>query len=218
MSSGYLYSDGTPVLGKDIIGQGSAGVVALRDGVAVKIPYQDQRNIERHHLEQQVYRRIGHIDGVVRCLDMSEQTLELTYMKKGDLTTYLQNNPASRALKLDWLKQLARALAQIHDHCVLINDIHEGNVVVDSDLSIHFCDFSEATLFPEGTQMAAAIDGRCWTIHSDIKAFGRLVALMNIGECPWLEGIVELCWTKGGFADAHALADRLEACCVNGEA
>lgn len=85
MLSEFLFSDGTPVLQKDIIGRGSAGVVVLRDGIAINIPYQSQRCISRHHFEQQVHQRIGHIDGVVRCLGMSKQTIELTYIKNGDL-------------------------------------------------------------------------------------------------------------------------------------
>lgn len=101
---------------------------------------------------------------------------------------------------------------------MLINDIHAGNVLVDSKLSVHFCDFSEATLFPEGTQMEAAIDEGYLTIHSDIWAFGDLAAWMSLGRWPWLDEIVELCRTTGAFANAHALGDRLEACCVNGDA
>lgn len=67
-------------------------------------------------------------------------------MENGDLRTYLEKNKLPRAAQLAWFHQMARALEQIDDKCVLVATT--CNILLDSDLSIRLCDYSEVSILP----------------------------------------------------------------------
>ncbi|KAL3474113.1 hypothetical protein BJX99DRAFT_232202 [Aspergillus californicus] len=63
-------------------------------------------------------------------------------MKHGDLRSYIEKHQAPRSLKLTWFRQMAYTLSRIHDRAVIVADIACRNILLDSDLSVKFCDFS----------------------------------------------------------------------------
>jgi serine/threonine protein kinase len=137
-------------------------------------------NIDVIHREQDVYRRLSptaenQLDGVVPYIQLSPNATHLVYMPNGDLRVYLEANekpPAS--LQLSWFRQMARALEQIHDRRVLAADIASRNFLLDSDLSIKFCDFTEASVLPLEECMDTA-DDNGYSIQTDIGQLGTVM-------------------------------------------
>ncbi|EAW24606.1 putative protein kinase [Aspergillus fischeri NRRL 181] len=188
-SSLFIDLDGQPIPDSEILGYGRSGVVMLRNGLAVKTPLRHpwsteddvQLNVEVIQREQEVYRRLnstgsgnGQIDGVVPCIGFSTKATQLAYMENGDLRAYLEKNKPSRALQMSWFRQMARTLEQIHDKRVLVADIATRNFLLDSDLSVKLCDFTEASVLPLDTVMELA-DDNGFSIQTDIGQLGAVM-------------------------------------------
>lgn len=60
-------------------------------------------------------------------------------------------------------------------------DIASRNFVLDSDLSVKFCDFTESTMFPLDTCMETA-DDEGYSIHTDIGQLGSVMHEVVTGE------------------------------------
>lgn len=251
MSSTFLDSHGEFIAEDRIIGYGSSGLVLLQDSMAVKIPIRRpwtdahdlEANIRSLRCEQNVFRRLQipslhdeRSNGIVRCLGMSTESTHLAFMSNGDLESYLQssNTRPSLDLQLSWCREMTRALDFIHERCVLVADIASRNFLLDSDLSIKFCDFADSSLLPLGTDMTLVNDygfttqidiGLLGTIFFEIVT-GRRVQMSLFdntngryeSNCPtwperkllpktkgvWLGGIIEGCW-DGTFQNTRSL-------------
>lgn len=256
MSSTFLDSHGEFIAEDRIIGYGSTGLVLLHDNVAVKIPLRRpwtdehvvERNIRLLRHEQNIYRRLQipslhdeRSNGIVRCLAISTESTHLAFMSNGALESYLQNSNTRPPLdlQLSWCREMTRTLGFIHERCVLVADIATRNFLLDSDLSIKFCDFSLSSLLPLGTDMSLVNDhgfttkidiGLLGTIFFEIVT-GRKVQMSLFDDtkdgsesgCPtwperkllpktrgvWLGGIIEGCW-DGTFQNAHSLLRALD--------
>lgn len=160
MSSPYIDLRGDPIPQEQILGNGSTAVVLLQDGLDVKTrlralrscEYDIEWSIQAIRREQDVYRRLQVLEdnrsnGIVRYVGFSAETIQLTLMENGALKTYLARNRPSQQLQLVWFRAVARTLGYIHDRRVLVADIASRDFPLDSDLSIKFCDFSEASNF-----------------------------------------------------------------------
>ncbi|RHZ49227.1 uncharacterized protein CDV56_106526 [Aspergillus thermomutatus] len=192
--------------------------------------------------EQDVYHRFNQfpreqVDCIVPCLRLDKNATHLAYMENGNLRNYLAKNQPSRAVQITWFRQMAQALEQVHDKCVLVADIASRNFLLDSDLSIKICDFSESSLLPIGTVMEMADDDG-YSIQTDIRQLGAVIyEVITRQECDfdlfregippdgraiwpprdslpstdglWLGPIIERCWVEGGFQNAHALSQAL---------
>ena len=120
---------------------------------------------------------------------------------------------------------------------MLIADIATRNFLLDYDLSIRVCDFSEASVLPLGTAMEAVNDGG-FSIQTDIGKLGAVMYEVVTGEhcgfdlfkhnAPddgqatwprradlpgtegvWLGAVIEKCWTKGAYQNAQCLLQAL---------
>ncbi|KAJ5948914.1 hypothetical protein N7454_002221 [Penicillium verhagenii] len=172
MTTQFLDLQANPIPQEQIIGSGSSALVLLQDDVAVKIPlkclwsdtYEVQANIQKLRHEQNVYHRLQGLpcnddrsNGVVRCLGMFSESTQLAYMSN------------------------ARTLAFIHDRCILVTDITSRNFLLDSDFSIKFCDFSEASILPLGSDMKA-VDDHGFNTQIDIGLLGTVMYEIVTGE------------------------------------
>lgn len=133
---------------------------------------------------------------------------------------------------------MARTLSFIHDRRVLVADIASRNFLLDSDLSLKFCDFTEASLLPLDSDMETA-DDNGYTTRIDIGSLGAVIYEVITGtKCKidlykdnsptdgraywperrllpstqgiWLGWIIEGCW-NGEFASAHNLLQALNS-------
>lgn len=160
-------------------------------------------------------------------------------MANGDLRTYLGINKPPRQLQLSWFCGMARTLEYIHDQRVLVADIASRNFLLDSDLTIKFCDFSEASLLPLDVDMDT-VDDNGYTTQIDIGFLGAVFYEVVTGEkveiglfkdntptdgrarwprrefLPstrdvWLGSIIEDCWVDRGFRNARSLLQALNS-------
>ncbi|KMU72895.1 hypothetical protein CISG_09856 [Coccidioides immitis RMSCC 3703] len=134
-------------------------------------------NIEVIQREQDVYRRLRYCDGVVPCISASKTTLQLAFMENGDLP---RNRPP-KSLQLLWLREISRTLARIYDRCVIVADIASRNFLLASDLSICFCDFTESSIMPLGTDMET-VDDNGYSVQTDIGLLGAVIYEIVTGE------------------------------------
>lgn len=253
MSTPFLDIRGDPIPQEQILGSGGSAVVLLQNDVAVKTPLrylwssnsEVKANIESLRREQDVYRRLqspedddNRSDGVVRCIGFSTEATQLPYMANGDLRTYIAKNRPSHQLQLTWFHEMARTLSYIHDRRVLVADIASRNFLVDSNLSLKICDFSEASLLPLDSNMDS-VDDNGFTTQIDIGLLGTVMyEIMTGDKCEvdlfkdnsptdgrahwpdrnclpstqgiWLGWIVESCW-DGEFRSAHSLLQALNS-------
>lgn len=189
MSSPFLNTRGDPISQDQVLGSGSSAVVLLQNGVAVKTPlgylwssdYDVEMNIERVRREQEIYRRLQSFEddrakGIVHCIGFSAEATQLAYMANGDLRTYLAKcRPRpSHQLQLAWFHEMFRTLGYIHDRRVLVADIVTRNFLLDSDLSLKMCDFTEASLLPLDANMET-VDDNGYTTRIDIDLLGAVI-------------------------------------------
>ncbi|KAE8151432.1 serine/threonine-protein kinase HT1 [Aspergillus avenaceus] len=251
-SSLFTDLNGQPIHDSQVLGYGRTGVVVRRGSSAVKIPLRHpwstesdvQSNMEIIMREQGVYSRFNSFpkdqtDGIVPCLGLQVNATELAHMENGDLRTYLEKNQPSRELQMRWFRQMAQALEQVHAKCVIVADIATRNFLLDSELSVKICDFSEASLLPLDTDMET-VDNDGFSIQTDIGQLGAVMyEVITQQKCDfdrfedgipmdgraiwprrtslpsteglWLGEIVEKCWVEGGFRNAHALLHALRS-------
>lgn len=247
----FLDLQGESIPESQVVGYGGTGVVVLRDGVAIKIPFRKNRtsearlrgNLKVIRLEQNVYRRLNpsqdnQCPGVVPCLGFTEESIQLAYMKNGELRSYLESHTPSRTLQLSWFRQMAHTLANIHERRVLVTDIATRNFLLDADMSLKLCDFSEASVLPLQTNMETA-DDEGYTVAVDIGLLGVVMYEIVTGsrceidlykdndpsdgraywpdrrhlpstENLWLGPVIEDCWTAA-FRDARSLSQAFDA-------
>lgn len=251
MSSPFLTTRGDPISQEQILGSGSSAVVLLQNGVAIKTPLRYiwssdsdvEMNIQSVRREQDIYRRLQNLEderskGVVHCIECSTEATQLAYMANGDLRTYLAKYRPSYQLQLAWFHEMARTLCYIHDRRVLVADITSRNFLLDSDLSLKICDFSEASLLPLDSN-TETMDDNGFTTQVDIGLLGAVMYEVVTGnKCEidlfkdnsptdgraywperkflpstqgiWLGWIIECCW-DGEFHNAHSLLRALNS-------
>jgi serine/threonine protein kinase len=251
MSSPFLDIKGNAIPQEQVLGNGSSAVVLLQNDVAVKTPLRYlwssdsdvEGNIESLRREQDVYRRLQNpgderSEGVVCCIGFSNEATQLAYMVNGDLRTYLAKCRPSPQLQLTWFNEMARTLSYIHDRRVLVADIASRNFLLDSDLSVKICDFSEASLLPLDSDIEA-VDDNGYTAQIDIGLLGAVMYEVVTGnKCEidlfkdnsptdgrahwperkflpgtrgiWIGWIIEGCW-NGEFSNAHSLLQALDS-------
>ena len=251
MSSPFLDLRGYPIPQEQVIGCGSSAVVLLQKGVAVKIPLRYlwssdsdvEVNLHSVRREQDIYRRLQSVEderskGIVSCVELSAESTQLAYMVNGDLRAYLDKCQPSHQLQLAWFQEIARTLCYIHDKRVLVADIATRNFLVDTDLSVKFCDFSEASLLPLESEIETA-DDNGYTTQIDVGLLGTVMYEVVTGKkCEidlfkynsptdgraywperkslpstqgiWLGWIIECCW-DGKFRSAHSLMQALDS-------
>lgn len=249
MSSAFLDLEGRAIPQEQVLGNGASAVVVLQDGLAIKTPLRWMWNPEREgkesaqtiRREQNVYRRLQPPDGdrchgVVDCTGFSGNTIQLAHMKSGDLRANLVDHRPSREQQLSWFRHMASALGYIHGRRVLVADIATRNFLVDSDLSVKFCDFSEASLLDLDTDMETA-DDRGYNTRVDIGQLGAVIYEVVTGQkCEfdlhpdhldglacwparedlpsteniWLGLVIDGCWADSRAFSAHSLAQALD--------
>ncbi|KAJ5087722.1 hypothetical protein N7456_011338 [Penicillium angulare] len=195
MTTPFLDLQGNPISQAHVLGSGGSPLVLLQGDVAVKIPlkclwgdtYEVQAHTQKLKHEQNAYRRLQDLPydnrskGVVCCIRMLNESTQLAYMPNGDLESYLTKPRPSLQLQLSWCCTITRTLTFIHDRCILVADIASRNFLLDSDLSIKFCDFSESSILPLGSDMKT-VDDRGFNTQIDIGLLGTVIYEIVTGE------------------------------------
>jgi serine/threonine protein kinase len=253
MASSYNIDAVGSFSGDQILGIGRTGLVVRQGQLAIKLPLkwstssdeEVKANIESLQHEQSIYKRLGKCDGVVPFLSCSETATTLWVMENGDLRSYLGQNKPSKYLQLSWFRAMARTLAYIHERRIIVADIASRNFLLDSDLSIKLCDFTESIEMPLDTCMEKA-DFKGYSIRTDIGQLGLVMYKVVVGEkCEfnifkdippelnrgrwprredlpstqglWLGSIIDRCWIEGAFNTVLDLCQELETARIEDE-
>lgn len=115
------------------------------------------------------------------CIVYSSTTIQLEYIERGDLRTYLKHNRPDKSLQLSWFRQLARALSHMHSRSVIVADINSRNLLLDSGLRVKFCGFSESSVMPLHLDMRT-VDDNGYSIQTDIGQLGAVFYEIITGE------------------------------------
>ncbi|KAF1959355.1 kinase-like protein [Byssothecium circinans] len=251
-----LRRDGS-ALRDPILSQGKIGVVVRRDDAALKLPLKysttglSKADIKLYDIyfdiscealqrEKEVYRRLGPSRGIVPCIDLSGDGIQMALMTNGNLQDYLRlpRYHPERSTQLAWFRDMADTLARIHDRRVIVADIATRNFLLTDDLSVRFSDFTESTILPLDTDIET-VDDHGYSIYTDIGQLGAVMYEIITGshcdfdlfkdqppgparaiwpkreDLPsthglWLRSIIDACWTRS-FKSAHELSDRLNS-------
>ncbi|KAL4780665.1 kinase-like domain-containing protein [Aspergillus varians] len=193
-TSPFIDSDGKRIQEKSIIGYGSSGGVVRCDNLAIKSPHRYswtgpwelEENIGDLKNEQDAYCRFNSFprqetDCIGACMELCTNATHLAFMGNRNFRAYSKKYRIPHgAVQLLWFCQMARALAQVHDKCVIVADVATGNFLIDADLSIKLCDFSNAAIFPLGTVMERA-DDVGYTVKSNIGQLGAAMCEVATG-------------------------------------
>ena len=166
----YHLPNGT-LLEEPIVGIGRTGLVLRYHGNVVKIVQayrnpcasSEEKEIEDIFIEQNdaflenekdVYRRLGDHEGIVNIITISDQGIEMAYMENGSLFHYLQAQEPRIHLAVSWILKLAETVSYVHSRSVVIGDLTSRNVLLDKEMSVQLCDFSDAGVMPPCIDMS----------------------------------------------------------------
>ena len=124
--------------------------------------------------EKEVYHRLGHHDGIINVIKISEEGIEMAYMENGSLFQYLQVQEPPHRLAVQWILKLARAIDYAHSMCIIIADVASKNVLLDKDMNVQLCDFSDSAAIPLDSDMSQAKHYGL-SVKTDIFQFGSLM-------------------------------------------
>lgn len=100
------------------------------------------------------YERLGKHDGIIECLDLQKESIELAFANQGDLSSYIKSQPVpTEAFRVKWIQSLVDSFSYVHSRRVVVQDIALRNVLVHNG-SLKLCDFGQSTLLPMDTDMA----------------------------------------------------------------
>ncbi|PLB53282.1 hypothetical protein P170DRAFT_445071 [Aspergillus steynii IBT 23096] len=179
MATPFLDLQGNPISQDQVLG--NSALVLLQDGVAVKTPLRClwsnpsdvEGNLQSLRREQDVYCRLQSSDD-----------------------DRLNGSRPSHELQLSWCLEMACIFSYIHDLCVLVADIVSRNSLLDSNLFLKFCDFSEASLLPLGSHMEA-VDDTGFTTQIDIGLLGAVMHEIVTGESAKIDLFRDTFFTDG---------------------
>ncbi|KAJ5159280.1 uncharacterized protein N7500_008931 [Penicillium coprophilum] len=230
-----------------VIASGDAAVVVQRDDMAIKMAivykYYTMEKVEGNRQkirrEQEVWRRIqpsfeSPVEGIVQCLDLPGDTIEMRYMSGGTLSKWLKHRVRpSIELQKRWFRQLAIGLHNLHRRRVIHSDILSRNILLDGSLNVVITDLGASTIMPINTVMVNAVDDYNCSIWTDICQLGLVfyeivtgrqtcISLYSSGRNDsvaifpprnnlpmldqriWAQDIIETCWREGGYGAAGA--------------
>lgn len=252
-TTNFLLDDqGRRVRPNTILAIGTYAVVVRRYDIAVKMPIVHSfdtgpviyRNRAKMQAEQAIYRHLQagsnqSLPGIVPCVRVWANTIELQYMSQGTLGTSIKyRGPSDIPLQRRWIRQLAVGLRNIHSRRVIHNDIALRNILLDGSLNAMITDFGVSTIVPEGCDMMQFRDRHNCSVWTDLVQLGSVIYSIvtghssGVGIYPgntlyavlpardrlpdvrglWAGRIIEDCWNAGalGPAGAQAILHRLD--------
>ncbi|KAF2460516.1 hypothetical protein BDY21DRAFT_335622 [Lineolata rhizophorae] len=138
------------------------------------VEYMNDINREALELEQRIYKRLEDHLGIIRCMKMSSNGIELAFAKEGDLESYIKTNPEPHDhLKIKWILSLITTLSYIHSRRVFVDEIALRNVLVNEE-QLFYSDFGNSCLLP----VTADVDTACEngvTVKIEILHLGWII-------------------------------------------
>ena len=173
----------------DFLGMGTTGIVLRQGSHALKIPkirdtsrlsgkqcndqeYVNSTNLDALEHEKAVYRRVGQCHGIARCIRLSGEGILLEYLGRGDLESYLEQEPEpDKLLKVQWILSVIDTVSHFHRSKILIDDIAARNLLLADDNSLKMIDFGQCAIFPKDADISMANENGM-TVQADIFHLG----------------------------------------------
>ncbi|PWY72241.1 hypothetical protein BO94DRAFT_501447, partial [Aspergillus sclerotioniger CBS 115572] len=137
----------------------------------------NRTNEEALNHEGRIYRHLAHVEGVLKPLEISDTEIRMPYVSYRSLDRYLSANAAivNNTQHLRWFRNAAEIIFRVHRQRVLIADIAARNFLVNADLSLQLCDFSESVIIPVEHALDEFISEDSLSMKSDIARFGSML-------------------------------------------
>ncbi|RAK91246.1 kinase-like protein, partial [Aspergillus costaricaensis CBS 115574] len=190
--------------GKTLAWGGTAILERLPSGPVMKTPIpnpycppEEEDHRRNMRLEAKVYAMIGEHPCVPKILNWDQETCCLTmeYLENGNLKEYIQHNmpDITLQLRLQWCKQVAKALSALHAHHIIHCDLSPRNFLLDSSLNVKIADFGGASLCGSEPSATPATrfrpPGYDWNVPpvygDDIFGLGSLIYFIMTGTYPY---------------------------------
>lgn len=189
--------------GPELVGLGRAGRVIRFGNIAVKtaniwtVPegasettvigreQMNELNIESLKHEGLVYHHLGHVQGVIKPYQVSDAEIQMPYLRHGSLSGYLRTHSdgVDSIRRLRWLREAAHIIRRIHERRVLVADIATRNFLLDENLSLQMCDFTESVIVSsEEEDMANFVSEDFVSVKFDIARFGSMMYEVTSGS------------------------------------
>lgn len=185
---------------QNIIGVGQFSIIhKLSDTVVRKVPTDKSCSYSARavEIEGRVYGHLGRNKRIARCINWSDDFVDLRYEPKGDLETYLKNTRLTDHAKYHIARQAIKAVAFIHKKDVIHSDLSARQFLMDKKYNIRLSDFggsslqgSEAIVMENASHFLPRDEDSPNSVQSDLFALGSTIYEILLGKKPY-EGAEE---------------------------
>jgi tRNA A-37 threonylcarbamoyl transferase component Bud32 len=185
-----------------LIGLGRAGRVMRIGNIAVKtaniwtvpkdasettiIGWEQMVELNKESLKHEglVYCHLGHVQGVMKPCQITDTEIQMPYLRHGSLCGYLRahSDSVDSIRRLRWLQEAAHIIRRVHERRVLVADIATRNFLLDDNLSLQMCDFTESVIVSNDEDMANFVSEDCLSVKFDIARFGSMMYEVTSGS------------------------------------
>ncbi|GKZ19479.1 hypothetical protein AbraIFM66951_011090 [Aspergillus brasiliensis] len=228
--------------GPELIGIGRVGRVMRFGDIAVKtaniwtvpegasettiISYEQTTELNKVSLKHEghVYSHLGYIPGVIQPYQVSDTEIRMPYMRQCSLSHYLRahRDGVDNHRRLQWLQEAAHIIRRIHERRVLVADIATRNFLLEEDLSLQICDFTESVIVADDENMTDFVSEDFVSVKSDIetdldddpefktfKTWPTADTLPNLNNV-FLGDVIGRCWARDGCLTMQEVCHALD--------
>lgn len=108
----------------------------------------------------------------------------MPYLRQGSLSGYLHahSDSVDSIRRLRWLQEAAHIIRRVHERRVLVADIATRNFLLDENLSLQMCDFTESVIVSNDEDMANFVSEDFVSVKFDIARFGSMMYKVTSGS------------------------------------
>ncbi|PYI30275.1 hypothetical protein BP00DRAFT_457975 [Aspergillus indologenus CBS 114.80] len=143
----------------------------------ISLEQMTELNKESLKHEGHVYCHLGQVPGVIEPYQVSDTEIRMPYLRQGSLSRYLRvhRDSVDNMRRLQWLQEAAHIIRRVHERRVLVADIATRNFLLDENLSLQMCDFTESVIVADDEDLADFVSEDFVSVKSDVARFGSMM-------------------------------------------